>query len=375
MANYPPGHTFGAEVGARQIGGHIRFCEWHITPRWVSLKLDLRRMRYTNFHKLHAHMVRAHYIVRVGNDGLSRTVNENAPNHWYYLSPQHLWGFPTRLKQVNVRAKFEAEMKDSRVTVFIWFLCNSVGGPGRFVQVGIAKHRSVRGPVANAECPIPPDMMAGLRQGFDHWFEWRPVSSDAAFHNQLRQIPVPLPHYIPTLRYIKSDHTSFPAFQALIDGEVRRVKAVRAGQPEVAVQTAPPAADRQGTLPTSRQNAATVTARTTRRVIEVDLENIRRENVDPHAPGHVYLIRMEGTSFHKIGMSLDPEIRLRTLQTGNPQPLSIVNRRAVQDMRSAELSLHRQFETQRVPNPNVREWFDFGNGTHVVNAAFDALHQ
>ena len=107
----------------------------------------------------------------------------------------------------------------------------------------------------------------------------------------------------------------------------------------------------------------------------VDLENIRREHSDPHSQGYIYLIHMENTTFYKIGMSLDPELRLRTLQTGNPHLLSLLNTQAVQDMRSAEMNLHRQFETQRVPNPNVREWFDLGDGTGEVKTAFATLQQ
>ena len=72
-------------------------------------------------------------------------------------------------------------------------------------------------------------------------------------------------------------------------------------------------------------------------------------------------------------MSLDPDIRLRTLQTGNPHPLYLLTTQTVQDMRSAETNLHQQFETQRVPNLNVREWFDLGDGTGEVQAAFASL--
>ena len=82
---------------------------------------------------------------------------------------------------------------------------------------------------------------------------------------------------------------------------------------------------------------------------------------------------MDGTTFYKIGMSLDPEVRVRTLQTGNPQPLYLLNMQAVQDMRSAELALHRLFESQRVPNLNVKEWFDFGDGPGDVEHAFEIL--
>ncbi|MCJ1451768.1 hypothetical protein MMC28_002108 [Mycoblastus sanguinarius] len=270
-----------------------------------------------------------------------------APNHWHYLSPQHLWGFPRGMTHVNVRAKFEADIENPLVTAYIWFLCNSHGGPGHFVQVGIGRRHLGQGPMGNGNLPIPEDMMARLQQGFDHWFEWQPVSLDAAFQDRLRRLAVPHPPYIPTLRRVTDKHPSFPDFQDLIDfAEQQAAAAVTPALP--AAVPSPPA-------------------------IEVDLENIRREQTEPHSQGYVYLIHMENTTFYKIGMSLDPEIRLRTLQTGNPHPLYLLNTQAVQDMRSAEISLHRQFETQRVPNLNVREWFDLGDGTGEVKTAFATL--
>ena len=286
---------------------------------------------------------RAHYIVRVGNEGLARKISASALNHWHYLAPQHLWGLPRAMTHVNVRADFEADIENSRVTAYIWFLCNGHGGPGHFVQVGIGRRHLGQGPVRNGNLPIPEDVMARLQQGFDHWFEWRPVSPDAAFQDRVRQLPIPHPPFIPTLRRVTIDHQSFQLFQDLID---------TVGQQAAAVIPALP-----GALPSPP-------------AIEVDLENIRRERAQPHSQGFLYLIHMENTTFYKIGMSLDPEIRLRTLQTGNPHPLYLLKTQAVPDMRSAEINLHRQFETQRVPNLNVREWFDLGNDTGEVQTAF-----
>ena len=291
-------------------------------------------------------MARAHYIVRVGNVGIAKKTSERAPNHWHYLSPQYLWGLPKAMPHVKVRAKFEADIENPRAVAYIWFLCNSHGGPGHFVQVGIGRRHLGHGPVGNGTLPLPEDMMARLQQGFDHWFEWQPISSDAAFQDRLRQLPIPHPPYIPTLRHVTEEHPSFPLFQDLIDIEEQQTAAVTTALP-AAVPT-PPA-------------------------IEVDMENIRREQTEPHSQGYIYLIHMENTTFYKIGMSLDPEIRMRTLQTGNPHPLYLLNTQAVQDMRSAEVNLHRKFESQRVPNLNVREWFDLGDGTGEVNTAFATL--
>lgn len=299
-------------------------------------------------------MARAHYIVRVGNVGIAPTITTKSPNHWHYLSPQHLWGLPKTMTHVNIRAKFDADIEDPHVTAYIWFLCNSHGGPGHFVQVGIGMRHLGRGPVGDGPLPIPDDMMARLQQGFDHWFEWRPVNPDAAFEERVRQLPIPHPPFIPTLRHVTAEHQSFPLFEALIDDEERQAAT---------------------TVPTTAVLAAVLAAVPTPppAIEEDDLENIRRERIEPHSQGYIYLIHMGNTTFYKIGMSLDPEMRLRTLQTGNPQPLYLLHAQAVPDMRSAEISLHRRFETQRVPNLNVREWFDLGDGPDQVETEFAIL--
>lgn len=293
-------------------------------------------------------MARVHYIVRVGNAGVAKTISERAPNHWHYLSPQHLWGLPIAMTHVKVRAEFEASIENPRVTAYIWFLCNGHGGPGHFVQVGIGRRHPGHGPVGNGNLPIPDDVMARLQQGFDHWFEWRPVNPTPAFQDRLRQLPIPHPPFIPTLRRVTAKHPSFPLFQDLIDvDEQQQAAAAAAASPAPAPPT-PPAT-------------------------ETDMENIRREQSEPHSHGYIYLIHMQHTTFYKIGMSLDPEIRLRTLQTGNPHPLYLLHAQAVQDMRGAEMDFHRRFEAQRVPNVNVREWFDLGGGTGEVDTAFATL--
>ena len=68
---------------------------------------------------------------------------------------------------------------------------------------------------------------------------------------------------------------------------------------------------------------------------------------------------MVGTTFYKIGMSLDPEIRRRTLQTGNPYQLEIKSSKTVDDIRGVESGLHRLFRDQQLPNVDATEWFDF----------------
>ncbi|KAL6714048.1 hypothetical protein ACLMJK_008542 [Lecanora helva] len=313
-------------------------------------------------------MARAHYIVRVGNEGLARTITPRTPNHWHYLSPQYLWGFPRDMTHVKVRAKFEADIDNPRITTFIWFLCNGHGGPGHFVQVGIGRRHPGHGPIGNGALPIPPNMMARLQEGFDHWFEWRPISTDVGFQERIQQLPIPQPPYIPTLRRVTGDHPSFDLFEELINAQEQ-------GQAAVAAVNLPAAQPLAST--SSRHPEITL------EVIEADCKNLRVELRDPHAQGCVYLIKMENTTFYRIGMSLDPDFRLRSLQTGNPHPLSLLNAQFVQDMRSAESRLHRKFEEYCVSNPNVREWFDFQHGPdEAMNAVMasdreneDVMHE
>ncbi len=341
---YPLGHP-------KTLRRHQRRTFIPILPHYfkVSFRLSLQTLTmipYTpSSAQTYANMTRAHYIVRIGNVGLAQTISQRAPNHWHYLSSQRLWGLPKGMNHVKVRAEFMANMENPRVTAYIWFLCNGHGGPGHFVQVGIGRHHLGEGPVGNGNIPIPEEMMVRLRQGFDHWFEWRPVNPDAAFQDRVRQLPIPYPHFIPTLRRVTVDHPSFPLFEALIDSEEPPAGVVTTALP--AVSSIVPA-------------------------LEVDLENIRREQAEPHSQGYVYLIHMRTTTFYKIGMSHDPVTRLQTLQTGNPRALYLINVKAVQDMRSAEMALHRRFETHRVPDVHTREWFDL-NDEDEVQLAFATI--
>ncbi|KAL8711434.1 MAG: hypothetical protein Q9220_004092 [cf. Caloplaca sp. 1 TL-2023] len=260
-------------------------------------------------------MSTAHYIVRVGNEGFANKSSSRTPNHWHYLSPQHLWGLPKDMPHVKVRAEFIEKIENPRIATYIWFLCNGHNGPGHFVQAGIGRRHVDNGPVANGPIPIPSEVMARLQQGFDHWFNWRPVTLDGAFLNRLRRIPAPVPTFIPTLRRVTTTHASLPLFQALLHDDAEE-------QETVAVAPTTP--------------AAAAAAASTAAAVEADLKNLQREDNEPNSQGCVYLIHMKGTAFYKIGMSLDPQLRLRTLQTGNPCTLQLQDSRVVKDMRSAD---------------------------------------
>ncbi|KAL8941745.1 MAG: hypothetical protein Q9211_001691 [Gyalolechia sp. 1 TL-2023] len=303
-------------------------------------------------------MRRTHYIIRVGNQRFAQSSSPQVTNHWHYLSPQHLWAFPKTMTTVNVRSQFIADIANPDVTAYIWFLCNSHGGqPGRFVQLAFGTRHLGQGPVATGETTIPNNVMTRLRDGFDHWFNWQPVALNAELQKRLGEIPAPTPTYIPTLRRVAPEHTSFQTFEALVDdiddNAAPQMPALRMPPPQM-LRT-------QTILPPTAET------------IEIDLENLRREQTQPSSRGYVYLIHMTDTTYYKIGMSLDPEIRLRTLQTGNPYVLNITATQYVSDMRGAESALHQRYEAHRVLNLNAKEWFDFGDGIEEVESAFGAI--
>ena len=313
-------------------------------------------------------IARAHYIIRVGNEGFAQRISDSAPNHWHYLSPQHLWGFPKGMTHVNVRSQFEADIANPRVTPYIWFLCNGHDGPGHFVQAAIGRPYVRHGPAENGPIPIPTYVMARLQEGFDHWFEWEPVSLSAAFQDRVRGLDIPRPTYVPTLRHVKTNHSHFATFEDLVNspgGQAAPAVTPHAYQapqsPVIQASQAPQSPVIQASQAPAVQSSKAPAIRLPASApsTKVDLENVLREHTDPHGEGYVYLIQMSRTSFLKIGMSLEPDVRLRTLQTGNPYPLRLVKSWAVSDMLTVEASLHRLFEARKVENESVREWFDF----------------
>jgi hypothetical protein len=76
----------------------------------------------------------------------------------------------------------------------------------------------------------------------------------------------------------------------------------------------------------------------------------------------LYLIRAAGSpSYLKIGISTDPERRVRSLQTGNPATLALLAHKL--GCKQKELYLHRKFASYRangewfIDNPLIREEF------------------
>ena len=292
-------------------------------------------------------MRRAHYIIRVGfgAEDLAPNSVDDTGNQWFFLLGQNLGGFPRDLPQTEPLTQFEADLDNPHVSVYVYFLSswNNVTMK-RFIEAGIARRNLGNGPnpkaVVKGNIPVPMEMTMRLQQNFGHWFDWDPVDG-GEFRKRVRALQGPPPSYSSMLQHVTAGHDSFKLFEGLFGYQV-----------ESHTTIAPPASLLPPTLPSTLPPNDPP-------LVQHDLENEVCEHSNPHGNGYIYLIHMCGTPFLKIGMSLDPETRLRTLQTGNPCLLQIINTWAVGDMRTVELSLHQQFAAKRVENESVREWFDF----------------
>jgi hypothetical protein len=77
----------------------------------------------------------------------------------------------------------------------------------------------------------------------------------------------------------------------------------------------------------------------------------------PAVAGYVYAIQSPENRRHvKLGLSSNPRVRLRTLQTGNPHKLELIWTFPVRNMAEIEATFHRVFDKYRIPGG---EWFDF----------------
>ncbi len=73
-------------------------------------------------------------------------------------------------------------------------------------------------------------------------------------------------------------------------------------------------------------------------------------------PKYIYLIRDEFTGYVKIGIGVNPNIRLKQLQTGNPNELTVCYKYLTSYYSIIERILHRQFNLESVRIDS--EWFD-----------------
>lgn len=84
--------------------------------------------------------------------------------------------------------------------------------------------------------------------------------------------------------------------------------------------------------------------------------------------GYVYLIRAVGTNNYKIGVTRnDPQHRLAGLKTGSPHELCVIQSAYVENYKSKESWLHKEFHCYQMNG----EWFSFdGDSLVQVKMAF-----
>ena len=83
----------------------------------------------------------------------------------------------------------------------------------------------------------------------------------------------------------------------------------------------------------------------------------------------LYIIRMEGTNFYKIGVTYDVDNRLLQLQAGNPVKLSVALRTKCDSARKTEALVHSKLQKYFVHG----EWFsvDFSKIVAILTAIIE----
>lgn len=88
-----------------------------ISDIFRALSTELRKAHLPLTTHLQTNMARAHYIVRVGNEGMAPKIHLRAPEPPTLPFPLcSSGGLPNAMTHVNVRAAFEADMDDPGVT-------------------------------------------------------------------------------------------------------------------------------------------------------------------------------------------------------------------------------------------------------------------
>lgn len=84
--------------------------------------------------------------------------------------------------------------------------------------------------------------------------------------------------------------------------------------------------------------------------------------------GFLYLIRDEFTAYIKIGISLNPNKRIKELQTGNSNQLTLLYSIQTEYYMKLESTLHRHYKYLNITN----EWFDLSiNELNEIESVID----
>lgn len=71
---------------------------------------------------------------------------------------------------------------------------------------------------------------------------------------------------------------------------------------------------------------------------------------------HIYLIKSNESDRYKIGISKNPKNRVKQLQTGNSEKLTLISSYESEYYKQIEVSLHNRFSHLKKEG----EWFEFG---------------
>ena len=78
-------------------------------------------------------------------------------------------------------------------------------------------------------------------------------------------------------------------------------------------------------------------------------------SLPPIPPTQLYLMR-SGNGLHKIGISIDPVVRCKSLQTG-PVTVELLWAHPMENAKQVEKEMHQRFQAKRVNG----EWFELGD--------------
>ena len=77
-----------------------------------------------------------------------------------------------------------------------------------------------------------------------------------------------------------------------------------------------------------------------------------------HRTGYVYILQNGDTNVFKVGKAVDLQKRLRTLGTGNPEPLNEFDVIETEHYSQCETYLHHRLRSRKVTRGEGNEWFE-----------------
>jgi len=94
--------------------------------------------------------------------------------------------------------------------------------------------------------------------------------------------------------------------------------------------------------------------------VNLSMEDILNQIIDIDTPCddmYVYAIQEKYSKRIKIGISRNPEERIKQLNTGNPEPLTLIDKKLAPNKFKDEQKIHNKFNTSRLNG----EWFSLDN--------------